>query len=94
LNDTEYELFLLTVETVVAAGVGTAMDVYHKNNCLEHVERTERLEQTSIDVDRRLLSIEATVMQLRRVTWTAVAALIVGFVGVILALTDFQTLVP
>lgn len=46
LNDTEYELFLLTVEKCVAAGVEKAMVNYRQDNCGPHLTSTEHLKTT------------------------------------------------
>ena len=44
MNDTEYELFIYTIEKAVSTGVKTAMSEYRKENCEGHIERTIALE--------------------------------------------------
>jgi hypothetical protein len=97
LNDTEYELFLLTIEKCVAAGVASAMDKYQKSNCLPHVVDTDHLkaavfgatESGVIGLDDRVGSLERAMATLSRVTWVAVSAFIVAFTGLLVGLIQF-----
>lgn len=44
MTEAEYQLFLATIREQVTAGVTAAMASYRKDNCEDHVERTEHIE--------------------------------------------------
>jgi len=97
MNDTEYELFLLTIEKSVNKGVSEAMAKYRQNSCEPHVTSTGHLntavfgstEHGIIGLDDRVSSLERAMATLSRVTWIAVSAFIVAFIGLLVGIIQF-----
>jgi hypothetical protein len=97
LNDTEYALWVATMREEIRGAVEAGMEKYRKDNCLEHQSATERLRKEvygngESGLCQRVEAVEGTVAQLRRVTWTAVSALIIGFIGLLIGLVQFAIL--
>jgi uncharacterized protein (UPF0303 family) len=100
LNDTEYELFLLTIEKCVAAGVESAMDKYQKSSCLPHAVDIEHVKATVFGsaengvagLDDRVNGLERSMATLSRITWVAVSAFIVAFIGLLVGLIQFAVI--
>jgi hypothetical protein len=99
LNDTEYELFLTTIERVVGASVKAAMQEFRADNCAKHIKRTDHLEAVVfgrteagvVGLDQRTAIIEGFMQRLdddrvwfKRMVYSAFATAIVGvLIGVV-----------
>jgi len=101
MNDTEYELFLLTVESAVAKGVAVAMTAYRQENCADHENRTEALETvtfgkaekgvTGLDQrvennDRRITELIDSINWFKKLVY---GAFITAFVGLAVGIIQF-----
>ena len=82
MNDTEYELFIYTIEKAVSTGVKTAMSEYRKENCEGHIERTIALETSVfgrrekgiVGLDEQVAENAAAIGTLRKLGWILIGA--------------------
>lgn len=94
LSEAEYQLLTEQMKSAARQGANEAIGDHLKELCIVHRERLEsvesavfgRTEKGIVGLDTRLSIAEATLQQLRRVTWTAVSALVVALIGFVLQL--------
>lgn len=87
MNDTEYELFLLTIKQTVNEGVAQAMVKYQNDNCLPHQGNTKEVMETLYGHDddpglvERVRNVERAVGWASRSLWIAIGAVLIAVVG-------------
>lgn len=99
MTETEYQLFLLTVEKRVEAGVTRAMVAYRHDNCGPHLESTDHLktvvfgssERGIVGLDQRVAENTVAIRSMSTyITWLKVTltasllSLVVGLAALVL----------